>query len=62
MVVGSEQVVFGTDYFYRTAVETVRGLETCGAFSGAELDAIARGNAARLFGLQEGAAVARPLS
>ena len=50
-VVGPGQVLFGTDYFYRTAVETVRGIETCGAFSGAELDAIARGNAARLFGL-----------
>ena len=50
-VVGPAQILFGTDYFYRTAVETVRGVETCEAFSGAELDAIARGNAARLFGL-----------
>jgi predicted TIM-barrel fold metal-dependent hydrolase len=57
-VVGTSQIVFGTDYFYRTATETVRGLETCGAFSRAELDAIARGNAARLFGLQERAASA----
>jgi predicted TIM-barrel fold metal-dependent hydrolase len=50
-VVGSAQVVFGTDYFYRTAAETVRGLETCGAFGRADLDAIAHGNAARLLGL-----------
>jgi predicted TIM-barrel fold metal-dependent hydrolase len=50
-VVGTSQIVFGTDYFYRTAVETVRGLETCGAFGRAELDAIAHGNATRLLGL-----------
>jgi predicted TIM-barrel fold metal-dependent hydrolase len=50
-VVGTSQIVFGTDYFYRTATETVRGLETCGAFSRAELDAIARGNASRLLAL-----------
>jgi predicted TIM-barrel fold metal-dependent hydrolase len=52
-VVGPAQVLFGTDYFYRTAVETVRGLESCGAFSRAELDAVAHANAALLFGLQE---------
>jgi len=52
-VVGASQIVFGSDYFYRTATETIRGLETCGAFSRAELDAIARGNAVRLFELPE---------
>ncbi|MCC7462758.1 MAG: amidohydrolase [Gammaproteobacteria bacterium] len=51
-VAGSSQIVFGTDYFYRTAAETVQGLESCGVFDGAELDAVAHGNAARLLRLE----------
>ncbi|HUB94603.1 MAG TPA: amidohydrolase family protein [Stellaceae bacterium] len=41
------QVVFGTDYPFRSALDHVTGLADCG-FSAAELDAIAHGNAARL--------------
>jgi predicted TIM-barrel fold metal-dependent hydrolase len=51
-VVGTSQIVFGTDYFYRTATETVQALENCGVFGRAELDAIAHDNAAQLLGLQ----------
>jgi len=50
-VVGTSQILFGTDYFYRTAAETVRGLETCGVFSSGDQEAVARGNAERLFHL-----------
>jgi 6-methylsalicylate decarboxylase len=41
------QVVFGTDYPFRTALDHVSGLDDCG-FSAAELDSIAHRNAARL--------------
>jgi predicted TIM-barrel fold metal-dependent hydrolase len=42
------QIVFGTDFPFRTAVETGKGLVTCGVFSAQELEAINRGNALRL--------------
>ena len=48
MVVGTSQIVFGTDVWYRSTVETARGLETAKVFAPAELHAIARGNAERL--------------
>jgi predicted TIM-barrel fold metal-dependent hydrolase len=47
-VVGVSQIVFGTDYWYRTAEETGRGLATSGVFTPVELQAIDRGNAERL--------------
>lgn len=47
-VVGVSRIVFGTDYWYRTAEETGRGLVTSGVFTPAELQAIDRGNAERL--------------
>ena len=47
-VVGTSQILFGTDYWFRTAVETVRGLETSQVFTVEELAAINRGNAARI--------------
>lgn len=47
-VVGVPQILFGTDFWYRTAEETGRGLATSGVFSPAELRAIDRGNAERL--------------
>ena len=47
-VVGVSQIVFGTDFWYRTAEETGRGLVTSGVFTPAELQAIDRGNAERL--------------
>jgi 6-methylsalicylate decarboxylase len=40
------QIVYGTDYPYRTGVEHVKGL--AGAFSGADLMAIERDNAVRI--------------
>ncbi len=43
------QILFGTDYPYRTAKEHVDGLAGCG-FSTADLAAIDRGNAERLLG------------
>jgi predicted TIM-barrel fold metal-dependent hydrolase len=42
------QVLFGTDYPYVTAAETVEGLRTCGVFSDEELVAIGRTNALTL--------------
>ena len=47
-VVGVSQIVFGTDFSYRIAEETGRGLVTSGVFTPAELLAIDRGNAERL--------------
>jgi predicted TIM-barrel fold metal-dependent hydrolase len=47
-VIPASQIVFGTDYPYRTASEHVEGLIQSGAFSSAELVAIRRDNALRL--------------
>jgi 6-methylsalicylate decarboxylase len=47
-VVPVSQIVFGTDYWYRTAEETGKGLTTNKVFSAAELKAIDRGNAERI--------------
>jgi predicted TIM-barrel fold metal-dependent hydrolase len=46
-LISVSQLMFGTDFPYRTAEEHVRGLATCG-FSSAELEAIDFGNARRL--------------
>jgi len=40
--------MFGTDYWYRTAAETGRGLTTNKVFSEAELKMIDRGNVERI--------------
>jgi 6-methylsalicylate decarboxylase len=48
-VVPVSQILFGTDYWYRTAAESVRGLVTNKVFTEAELRMIDRGNAERLF-------------
>jgi 6-methylsalicylate decarboxylase len=48
-VVPVSKILFGTDYWFRTAEETARGLETCKVFNAAELRAINRGNAETLF-------------
>jgi 6-methylsalicylate decarboxylase len=53
-VVPDSHFVFGTDFPYRTSREHVVALEACGVFDGAQLDAIARGNAAKLLGLGRG--------
>jgi 6-methylsalicylate decarboxylase len=42
------QILFGTDYPYRTAAETWQGVQAAQAFSWRELRAIAAGNAERL--------------
>ena len=47
-VVPVSQILFGTDYWYRTSVETGKGLTTGKVFNAAELRAIDRGNAERL--------------
>jgi 6-methylsalicylate decarboxylase len=47
-VVPVSQIVYGTDYWYRSAAETARGLTTDKVFSEEELRAINRGNAERI--------------
>lgn len=47
-VVPVSQILFGTDYWYRTAAETGHGLVTSKVFTAAELRMIDRGNAERL--------------
>jgi 6-methylsalicylate decarboxylase len=47
-VVPVSQILFGTDYWYRTSEETAKGLTTSRVFNAAELHAIDRGNAERI--------------
>jgi predicted TIM-barrel fold metal-dependent hydrolase len=47
-VVPMSQIVFGTDYPFRTSAEHVKGLKECGVFSAQELRLINRDNAAPL--------------
>jgi hypothetical protein len=47
-VVPVSQIVYGTDYWYRSAQETAQGLTTDSVFTKKELDAINRGNALRI--------------
>ena len=47
-VVPVSQIVYGTDYWYRSAQETAQGLTTNGVFTTPELEAINRGNAVRI--------------
>jgi len=47
-VVPVSQIVFGTDFPFRTADDHVQGLQKCGAFSAADLRAIDRDNAVRI--------------
>jgi len=42
------QIVYGTDYWYRTAEETSRGLMTAKVFNTQEMQAVNRGNAERI--------------
>lgn len=44
-VVGTSQVLFGTDHFYRSSADTVQALRDCGVFDSSELAAVAYGNA-----------------
>jgi predicted TIM-barrel fold metal-dependent hydrolase len=47
-VVPVSQIVFGTDYPFRTSLEHVENLKACGVFNAAELRTIERENALRL--------------
>jgi 6-methylsalicylate decarboxylase len=47
-VVPISQIVFGTDYPFRTSADHVSGLKNCGVFTPAELRAIEQENPARL--------------
>jgi predicted TIM-barrel fold metal-dependent hydrolase len=47
-VIPVSQIVFGTDFPYRTADEHVKGLKECGVFNAKELRGIDRDNALRL--------------
>jgi len=42
------QILFGTDYFYRSAAQTAAALRHCGVFTSRELEEIGRANARRL--------------
>jgi 6-methylsalicylate decarboxylase len=48
-VIPTSQIVYGTDFQYQTAEVTTRQLQSAGVFTPAELQAIGRGNALRLF-------------
>jgi 6-methylsalicylate decarboxylase len=47
-VVPVSQILYGTDYWYRSAAETSKGLLTDKVFTGKELEAINRGNAMKI--------------
>ena len=47
-VVPVSQIVYGTDYWYRSAQETALGLTSNGVFTKDELEAVNRGNAMRI--------------
>jgi predicted TIM-barrel fold metal-dependent hydrolase len=47
-VVGTSQILYGTDYWYRTTAETGRGLTTAKVFSAREIRMIERGNTERI--------------
>lgn len=47
-VAHASQIVYGTDYWYRTAEETSHGLLTAKVFNGQEMHAVNRGNAERI--------------
>lgn len=49
-VVLPSQILYGTDYWYRTSVETIRGLNSAQVFSESELKAVRSDNALRLLG------------
>src|SRR5579871_6559407 len=47
-VIPTSQILFGTDFPYRTGLDHVRGLRASGVFTDAQLDDIERDNAVRL--------------
>jgi predicted TIM-barrel fold metal-dependent hydrolase len=50
-IVPASQILFGSDYFYRSAAKTVQALEACGVFNRDELRVIEGGNAQRVFNI-----------
>lgn len=47
-IIPTSQILFGTDFPYRTGIDHVKGLRSCGLFSDAQLNDIERGNAVKL--------------
>jgi len=47
-IIPTSQIVFGTDFPYRTSIDHVKGLRDCGVFTEAQLMDIERSNALRL--------------
>ncbi|WP_298257913.1 amidohydrolase family protein [Bradyrhizobium sp.] len=47
-IIPPSQIVLGTDFPYRTGIDHVKGLRSCGLFSDAQLMGIERGNAVKL--------------
>ena len=47
-IIPLSQIVFGTDFPYRTGIDHVRGLRESGVFTEAQLMDIERGNALKL--------------
>ena len=47
-IIPTSQIVFGTDFPYRTSIDHIKGLRDCGLFSAAQLADIERNNALRL--------------
>ena len=47
-IIPTSQIVFGTDFPYRTSIDHVKGLRDCGLFSEAQLADIERDNALKL--------------
>ena len=47
-VIPTSQILFGTDFPYRTAIDHVKGLRSCGVFTDAQIMDIERGNALKL--------------
>jgi len=50
-VVHASQIVYGTDYWFRTAEDTDRGLRTARVFDSREMAAVNRGNVERILPL-----------
>jgi predicted TIM-barrel fold metal-dependent hydrolase len=47
-VIPTSQILFGTDFPYRTGLDHVKGLRSCGVFTDAQIMEIERGNAVKL--------------
>jgi predicted TIM-barrel fold metal-dependent hydrolase len=47
-IIPTSQILFGTDFPYRTGIDHVKGLRAAGIFTDAQLTDIERGNALKL--------------